>query len=42
MSRARDILKTSFVALLVLTTTLTATFTLTPNSSFASTETENT
>src|ERR687894_1840476 len=42
MSRARDILKTSFVALLVLTSTLTASFTLTPNSSFASTETEDT
>src|SRR5918993_1502002 len=34
--------KASFVVLLFLTTTLTASFTLTPNSSFASTETENT
>jgi glyoxylase-like metal-dependent hydrolase (beta-lactamase superfamily II) len=34
--------KTSFVVLLFLTTTLTASFTLTPNSSFASTETEDT
>jgi hypothetical protein len=42
MSRRRDILKTSFVALLVLTTTLVVTFTSTPNSSYASTETENT
>ena len=42
MSRTRDILKTSFVALLVLTTTLVVTFTSAPNSSYASTETENT
>src|SRR5918995_916739 len=34
--------KASFVVLLFLTTTLTASFTLTPNSSYASTETENT
>src|ERR687889_382880 len=34
--------KTSFVVLLFLTITLTASFTLTPNSSFATTETENT
>ena len=42
MSRTGDTLKTSFVALLVLTTTLVVTFTSTPNSSYASTETENT
>jgi pimeloyl-ACP methyl ester carboxylesterase len=42
MSKAKHIQKTSFAALLVLTTTLVVTFTSTPNSSYASMETENT
>jgi pimeloyl-ACP methyl ester carboxylesterase len=42
VSRTRHTLKTSFVALLVLTTTLIVSFTSSPNSSYASTESENT
>lgn len=42
MSRTRHTQKTSFVALLVLTTTLIVSFTSSPNSSYASTESENT
>jgi pimeloyl-ACP methyl ester carboxylesterase len=42
VSRTRHTQKTSFVALLVLTTTLIVSFTSSPNSSYASTESENT
>jgi pimeloyl-ACP methyl ester carboxylesterase len=42
MSKSRHIQRTSFVVLLVLTTTLIASFNLAPSTSFASTETENT
>jgi pimeloyl-ACP methyl ester carboxylesterase len=42
MSKSRHTQRTSFVVLLVLTTTLIASFTLAPSTSFASTETENT
>jgi pimeloyl-ACP methyl ester carboxylesterase len=42
MSRTRHTQKTSFVALLVLTTTLIVSFTSSPNSSYASTESNNT
>jgi pimeloyl-ACP methyl ester carboxylesterase len=42
MSKSRHTQKTSFVVLLVLTTTLIASFTLARSTSFASTETENT
>jgi hypothetical protein len=41
ISRTRHTQKTSFVALMVLTTTLIVSFTSSPNSSYASTETEN-
>jgi len=42
MSKSRDTQRTSFVVLLFLTTTLIASFTLTPYSSFASTDGNNT